>query len=355
MSFSGDTQPIPESVQIEANAEIMLQNQINRSLSEYLVRRKIVDRSATKEEFEIAISRMDPEVVAHIKQTTRDLSRDLFVQMASDQHNIILLKGESQKNKLTGLANKEMAAKTFELLKSLPEFSEEHNPMAVVRLDLDGFKLINDQAGHPAGDEVLKLVSQNIKDILSKLRTTDLAIHFSGDEFGLILTNLKPGTQGGKDLSIPETVEQVIARIISSIEEIKEVKMTNGEIAKVTLSASAGFKLVQYGDISNFSIIDDQAEKASRLSKDCKAIPNLKKGSTRIADADMSKNDFLSNRLVSEKEFKDSKIIGGFSRPLDDLLVEVIKEKQLENISPEMRADAKIFLLEAIEKIRKLG
>jgi diguanylate cyclase (GGDEF)-like protein len=355
MSFSGDTQPIPESVQIEANAEIMLHNQINRSLREYLVRRKIVDRSATKEEFEAAINKMDPEVVAHIKQTTRDLSRDLFVQMANDQHNIDLLKGESQKNKLTGLANKEMATKTFELLKTLPEFSVEHNPIAVVRLDLDGFKLINDQAGHPAGDEVLKLVGQKIKNILFKLRTTDLAIHFSGDEFGLILTNLKPGTQNNKDLSIPETVEQIIARVISSIEEIQEVEMANGGKAKVTLSASAGFKLVQYGDISNFSTIDDQAERASALSKNCKAIPNLKRGSTRIADADVSKNDFLKERSISEKEFENSKITGGFTRPLDDLLVTIVKEKQLETITPEMKVEAQKILQEAIDKIRNLG
>jgi diguanylate cyclase (GGDEF)-like protein/PAS domain S-box-containing protein len=82
---------------------------------------------------------------------------------------------------LTGLANR----KTFQLQAAkLLEHLPESLPAAVVMIDLDRFKPINDTAGHAAGDAMLKLVASAIT---SQVRSTDLAVRMGGDEFALLL------------------------------------------------------------------------------------------------------------------------------------------------------------------------
>jgi diguanylate cyclase (GGDEF)-like protein len=61
-------------------------------------------------------------------------------------------------------------------------YSNQH--FAVIYLDLDGFKEVNDNYGHDAGDEILKEVSNRL---LSQVRAGDLVARLSGDEFVLII------------------------------------------------------------------------------------------------------------------------------------------------------------------------
>ena len=57
-------------------------------------------------------------------------------------------------------------------------------PLSLIMIDLDGLKAINDKYGHPAGDKVLKLVSEAIR---SQIRTVDLPARIGGDEFLILL------------------------------------------------------------------------------------------------------------------------------------------------------------------------
>lgn len=57
-------------------------------------------------------------------------------------------------------------------------------PLAVIFIDLDNFKNINDNMGHAAGDSVLRIVSETI---LVNIRKIDIPVRYGGDEFVLIL------------------------------------------------------------------------------------------------------------------------------------------------------------------------
>ncbi|MEZ8949923.1 diguanylate cyclase [Vibrio sp. 10N.261.52.C2] len=83
---------------------------------------------------------------------------------------------------LTGLANKAQLYKVMDDVVTSSHYSNQH--FAVIYLDLDGFKEVNDNYGHDAGDEILKEVSNRL---LSQVRTGDLVARLSGDEFVLII------------------------------------------------------------------------------------------------------------------------------------------------------------------------
>lgn len=85
---------------------------------------------------------------------------------------------------LTGLPNRELFVR--ELEHALALWQRSSTPFAVLFLDLDGFKLVNDSLGHHMGDRVLKAVGA---DIQRELRAVDTAARFGGDEFVILLAN----------------------------------------------------------------------------------------------------------------------------------------------------------------------
>ncbi|GAB3361930.1 MULTISPECIES: sensor domain-containing diguanylate cyclase [Giesbergeria] len=86
---------------------------------------------------------------------------------------------------LTGLYNRRYLDATF--LRELARSRREEQPLAVVMLDLDHFKQVNDQYGHAAGDEVLKALAQLLRQ---GARESDLIARYGGEEFVAIMPNM---------------------------------------------------------------------------------------------------------------------------------------------------------------------
>jgi diguanylate cyclase (GGDEF)-like protein len=84
--------------------------------------------------------------------------------------------------------------------------SAMRNPMAVVYLDLNGFKQVNDTHGHGAGDKVLQHVSAHI---LESVRKTDVVARIGGDEFVIVLPGVSELTEARR---IADLVAAAIAR-----------------------------------------------------------------------------------------------------------------------------------------------
>lgn len=93
----------------------------------------------------------------------------------------VALSREASHDPLTGLYNRAAAARLIAEMQSGPEGEQQS---AVLLLDIDKFKSVNDTYGHHAGDAVLVEVAHRIRD---SVRATDHAIRYGGEEFLVIL------------------------------------------------------------------------------------------------------------------------------------------------------------------------
>jgi diguanylate cyclase (GGDEF)-like protein len=105
---------------------------------------------------------------------------------------------------LTGLPNKRAVADA--LKRTFAQAATTQAPLALLLLDLDHFKQVNDQRGHPVGDQVLASVGATLR---GTLRTRDFAGRNGGEEFAILL----PDTEIADALEIAERIRVAIAEI----------------------------------------------------------------------------------------------------------------------------------------------
>lgn len=88
---------------------------------------------------------------------------------------------DNRHDALTALPNRRAFEERLPI--ELARAGRRQRPLSLCLLDLDGFKLVNDRLGHPAGDEVLRAVGQ----ILDESRVSDDCFRIGGDEFAILL------------------------------------------------------------------------------------------------------------------------------------------------------------------------
>ena len=126
----------------------------------------------------------------------------------------------SRHDALTGLLNRRAMEEALDT--QLRRSQRTKEPFVVMMLDLDYFKRINDQHGHPVGDRALKHVAALLR---SAMRTSDSLGRFGGEEFVLLLPNT------------PMDQAEVVAE---KIRDLLERSPLPTEQSTVTLSASIG-------------------------------------------------------------------------------------------------------------------
>lgn len=125
----------------------------------------------------------------------------------------------AQYDRLTGLPNRTLCEDRF--TQALHNIKRRGGLCALLFIDLDNFKTINDSLGHSVGDDVLKSIADRITD---NIRTSDTACRFGGDEFIVILSDLhdpqeaeKISTKLLRALSKPMQLEQHLIETSASI------------------------------------------------------------------------------------------------------------------------------------------
>lgn len=127
---------------------------------------------------------------------------------------------------LTNLPNRSLFTQRLDQLIGIT-LRDERN-LAIMFLDLDGFKAVNDTLGHNIGDDLLKIVSQKL---LSQIRHNDTVARLGGDEFVVLLDNV---------VNIAK-VANIATQILKSIHEPMDFKGT-----LVTVSASIGIAIYPF-------------------------------------------------------------------------------------------------------------
>ncbi len=113
---------------------------------------------------------LNENLEGRVNERTRELERER-------QRALVL----AEKDYLTGLANRHCFTKKFE--EAVAEASCAGKAFALILIDLDGFKELNDTFGHAAGDAMLKTAAKRLAEVV---RSTDLIARLGGDEFAII-------------------------------------------------------------------------------------------------------------------------------------------------------------------------
>jgi diguanylate cyclase (GGDEF)-like protein len=107
---------------------------------------------------------------------------ELDAWQASARREQAQLAHKAHHDSLTGLPNRAVFEERLKL--ALADADETGTSVAVLFMDSDGFKQINDRLGHAAGDAVLVNIASRVRDLL---RTEDLVVRLGGDEFAVLL------------------------------------------------------------------------------------------------------------------------------------------------------------------------
>jgi diguanylate cyclase (GGDEF)-like protein len=154
------------------------------------------------------------------------------------QHLVKMLAQKAQVDGLTGLWNRTYFDRR--LAQEVSESIRHRRPLTLVMCDVDGFKKLNDERGHPFGDMVLERLAK----ILQSGRGSDIPCRYGGEEFGIIL----PNTSGSEALEVAdryrrsielETWPAAAGKVITASFGIADISMLPGAQGVDDLIAAA--------------------------------------------------------------------------------------------------------------------
>lgn len=164
------------------------------------------------------------------------------VTLGNDQKK---LEAMATTDKLTGVANRQMF--NFLFHQALKSSLRRNTPLSILIIDIDHFKNINDTYGHPAGDQVLKVLAKGISEVL---RGDDVLFRWGGEEF-LVLSS-----ECNKEQSM-----QLAVRIR---ERVESLTVYRGE-ATIRVTVSIGSAQLQSGE--DIDTLISRADKALYTAK----------------------------------------------------------------------------------------
>lgn len=142
-----------------------------------------------------------------------DTNRSLESEIAERQAAQAEIAHQAVHDSLTGLPNREMLLQTLDT--ALAQAQRDGGGVAILFIDLDDFKLVNDTLGHQAGDELLRQVAGRLS---KATRRSDLLVRQGGDEFIVLITTHCPDSSPACRSSVVSTAASSTAeRIIRAL------------------------------------------------------------------------------------------------------------------------------------------
>ncbi|SDY91645.1 diguanylate cyclase/phosphodiesterase [Modestobacter sp. DSM 44400] len=152
------------------------------------------------------------------------------------------VKEESRTDELTGLANRRAL---LEQAQRIVASASASRPAALLLLDLDGFKEVNDSLGHGAGDDLLRQVGPRLRNAL---RSEDVLARLGGDEFAVLL----PGTGGVEAQALAERLRELLLQPFTVAEVRLHVGVSIG-ISTTPAPATTVEELLHSADVAMYT------------------------------------------------------------------------------------------------------
>jgi len=179
--------------------------------------------------------------------------RPQFISLARDiserKHAAAQLEYQASHDVLTGLPNR--AALLQRTAEAVAEARAEERSVALLLIDLDRFKEINDSCGHHCGDAILRQLNPRLRGVV---RETDLVARLGGDEFAVLL----PDTSRQEAVQV---AERVLARLVSPI-EVEGQSFDIGASIGIALFPDHGQNasaLLQHADVAMYAAKKDRS------------------------------------------------------------------------------------------------
>ena len=144
--------------------------------------------------------------LAAVKEQNRRLQQELRVTLDELQTKNEQLAHAASTDPLTGLANRRAMAEALD--SRFAEAQRKGHDLAIMMIDLDGFKGLNDTLGHPMGDRMLERCAKVLR---ANCRQMDVPGRFGGDEFVVVLPQTTPGAAKDVAMRIHDQFEHAAA------------------------------------------------------------------------------------------------------------------------------------------------
>lgn len=193
-----------------------------------------------------------PIIMKYLEETAPTLASLRLLQISREQ---------ALRDPLTKCHNRRFMDEYLVQLEGLSSRNPRH--VGFIMADLDHFKMVNDEFGHLAGDEILKQLAEILR---KNIRKTDLLIRYGGEEFLIILMEIN-----GEGVA-----EQIAEKLRSAVESSKLALPTGGTINKTISMGVAEFptdaeylyKAIKYADVALYQAKEQGRNRIIRFEPD---------------------------------------------------------------------------------------
>lgn len=185
-------------------------------------------REQTASDMRMRISRVADTLIVITVSVLGALVTALFMytrrirQLWDESH---ALRREAMHDEMTGLPNRRKLLQALDEAAAVAPHDAPAPRIAVLYVDLDGFKSVNDSRGHRAGDEFLTAVAERFR---RAVRTTDVVARIGGDEFAVLVREFSSNTQ----------LAAIAQRLVTCVDEVAQERAISGVGASIGI---AGF------------------------------------------------------------------------------------------------------------------
>jgi len=204
--------------------------------------------SGASREEQVRLSALVPHVSVYLREAAPVLEAKRLMET---------LRESNLRDPLTGLHNRRFLEELVETLVAQVHRRKQH--MAILMLDLDYFKMVNDSHGHDAGDSLLKAVA---KVLGQSVRASDYVVRYGGEEFLIVLQE----TTGDQAVVVAEKIRERVAEMKVQVAGGMLQKTISIGIADFPGDSDTFWQTVKFADVALYNAKDTGRNRVVRFS-----------------------------------------------------------------------------------------